>query len=215
MENFLLEEGHIIGIERVVFHTPVPFHPFRSFPTLPALNLICKESRIEKNPDRHRHSALMNQVVKYDGHAQVTRLAHVGMTVLKHHQGGRLGAVILRGNVQIPLSQGAIEDGASPLMPGHLASGNTILTLRVGSEIKRWLFLLVAMKRGQTVADQEEGDDVFTTHGKGPGPWREHSLLIPSCRSALKNCPTQLMSRWHPSPIWLSDEPLCQTSFGK
>ncbi|RPF93552.1 MAG: hypothetical protein CBB78_000080 [Roseibacillus sp. TMED18] len=51
-------------------------------------------------------------------------------------------------------------------MPGHLASGNTILTLRVGPEIKRWLFLLVSMKRGQTVADQEEGDDVFTTHGK-------------------------------------------------
>ena len=111
--------------------------------------------------------------------------------------------------------RGAIEDGASPLMPGHLAPGNTILTLRIGSEIKRWLFLLVAMKRGQTVADQEEGDDVFTTHGKGPGLYPEHSLLIPSCWSALKNCPTQLMSRWHPSPIWLSDEPFCHTSFRK
>gem|GEM_PF-6577386 len=100
-------------------------------------------------------------------------------------------------------------------MPSHLASGNTILTHRIGSEIKSWLFLLVSTKRGQTVADPEKSDNVLTTHGKGAGPWREHSLLIPCRRSVAKNYPTQLMSRWHPSPIWLQDEPLCQTSFGK
>ena len=128
-KDLLLEKGHIVGAQRVVFHAAVSFYSRGGFPPLPPVELVGKEPRIEKDPDRDRHLALVDQIIKDDRHADVTRLVHIGMAILEDHHRGRLAPVILGGHVKIPLPQRPLEDSALPLVTSNLAPGHAILAL--------------------------------------------------------------------------------------
>ena len=98
-KDLLLEKGHVIGAQRVVFYAAVSFHARGGSPALPSVELVGKESWIEENPDRNRHLTPVDQIIKDNRNANIARLVHIGMSILEDHHRGLLAPVVLGGHV--------------------------------------------------------------------------------------------------------------------
>ena len=88
-EDFLLQEGHIVRAQRIVFHRAIALHSPSGSPVLLTFNLVRVETGIEKDPDRDRHLSPMNEIVKDHRNADVALLPDVGVAILKDHHDRR------------------------------------------------------------------------------------------------------------------------------
>ena len=73
----------------------------------------------------------MNEVIENHRNPKVTVFLHVGMSVLKHHQGRRAVGLVLRRYVDVIVPNGIRKNRAFPNEFRHLAFRNALVSLRI------------------------------------------------------------------------------------
>ena len=77
------------------------------------------DSRVEKDPDRDWHVALMNQIVEDDRNTKLPFFVDIVTTVLENHHAGRFGLIVLPRDINSIVAHRAREDFAlCPLVFG-------------------------------------------------------------------------------------------------
>ena len=97
-QNFGDQKLGVVVAERVVFKAAIlrlriPAGLRRQFIFLVAW--------VDKYADRHRHVALVDEIVEHDGHAEIAVLVDVRVAVLKDHQRGRLRRIVLLRHINV------------------------------------------------------------------------------------------------------------------
>ncbi len=134
-KEFGFEHAGVSVAEGVVFHAAIAFSPFLAgAPILSTFDFIHEDTGIDEDPDGDGNVSLMNEVIEGESGAALSFLIDVSMAILKNHHRGGLGWVVLGGDIEVILAQGAFEDLAAMLVAGDFAHGNALLTLRILGE---------------------------------------------------------------------------------
>ncbi len=98
----------------------------------------------------------MNEIVENDRSAEGAVILHEPTSVKTNQEGCGGGSVVLRGDIDPVVPFRPVEDGAGPLVLGHLALRHSFLDLRIGS---RNVVLIVGLDRGKGEAEETKDQE--------------------------------------------------------
>lgn len=130
------EHAGIEVAEGVVFLAPVAGAVlFSGGPVLATGDLVGEDTGVDEEGDGHGDLPFVNEVVEDDGRAGLAFFIDIGVAVLEDHHGGGLVGLVLRGHVKVILAEGPCEHLAAQFVPGDLADGHSLLSLRIVRKI--------------------------------------------------------------------------------
>ena len=153
---------------------------------------------VDEDADGHRHLSLGDEVVEDDGDALLAGLADVAAAVLEDHERGRLGAVVLRRDVDPAIARGLGEDlriGEGELLDPALRHARGAFE-RIGPE------LVFFGDDGERWAQQETGEEKWLHGPKVAQKEAGLKLEIEAVRlgGALPSDTRRFANRRRPSP---------------
>ena len=120
-----------VGIaESVIFLTPVAdLFLFSGTPVLASFDLVSEDTRVDEESDGDRDLSFVDEVIENDSCAGLTLFIDIGVTILKHHHGGGLIRFVLGWDVEVILSNSAVEDFALMIMTSDFSDGDSVLSV--------------------------------------------------------------------------------------
>ena len=169
-DHLLEQEFHVEIGDAVVFERTVGFSERLAFLVLAVRILrIGREARRDEKGDGHRHLLLGYQVVEDHRYAPGTRSVGVSRTILKDHQGGFLGRVILGRNVKGPLASVTRESlGVGEIVVRHHTLWHAGLLLRVWAEDVLGVVVGLLGFGCQQADGKQAGEEAEELHGGVP-----------------------------------------------
>ena len=106
-KDFFKQKSGVLVGQRVVFkaaigRTRTPASFFRK--------CFGGVSRVDKDSDRDWHFTTVDQIVHHDGGPKLSRRVDVGVSILKDHQGSRLGRIVLGREIHRIVTNGACKN---------------------------------------------------------------------------------------------------------
>ena len=129
-QNLFQQEARVSVAKRVVFIAAAETALLRG--RVPRRH----DAGIHEHANGHGHALIRDQIVEDHRHAPTAGLTHHASAVLKNHEAGGLGGIVLGGNINPVIPRGARKNPAGgPTEFGHPSMRHVRLDLRIRAKL--------------------------------------------------------------------------------